>query len=428
MDSTGAHPDGSTQYRKKRPQQTTERVGDPLDLGVFRVYIERRNGMKSLYARAFIQGRRKGWSTGATTEKDARRLAAEHFWALHKRAESGESIHARMFPEVADAFLKWVDDHKRGEISDGQIKQYGTKWAVLKPYFEGVKITDIDSKFIVDLRERRSKETTQYGTPVKPSTLQKDLVFVRLVLKHAKSVEKCITEIPDFPQFRGAKFGIPNTATPYLTFQQYKKLAEAAIKQSKEEGLNPRVRRQREEMWAFIEICVGAALRVGEAHSIRWMDCEVVRLKNDTRQPAVRMLVQGKHFKWTGKREEAYGLYRAVAAWGHLRAMRPERKREDLIFLENHRDGIAKLLEDTGLRKEADGRIRTAKSLRHTGISLWLQYSEHPNIVDIAKWARTSVEQIQNFYDQNPRVKSVDRIAGLRFMRKKPTEQDDTKN
>jgi hypothetical protein len=126
------------------------------------------------------------------------------------------------------------------------------------------------------------------------------------------------------------------------------------------------------------------------------------------------MMVKGKHFKWTGKREEAYGLYQAVTAFKFLRSSRPDAKPDAPLFTENHREGVRLLLEKAKLRKTKDGPLRTAKSFRHTGISLWLQYAEQPNILDIAKWARTSVEQIQAFYDQNPRVRSVDRIAAFK--------------
>jgi integrase len=73
---------------------------------------------------------------------------------------------------------------------------------------------------------------------------------------------------------------------------------------------DPRVRRQRLALFWFILICVGGALRVGEAESVRWKDCDLVRLNNGTEkgEPAVRMMVLGKH-STGGQREEAYVLF-----------------------------------------------------------------------------------------------------------------------
>jgi hypothetical protein len=42
-------------------------------------------------------------------------------------------------------------------------------------------------------------------------------------------------------------------------------------------------------------MCVGAALRVGEAYSLRWRDCTVIRLGDKDETEAVRLRVLGKH-------------------------------------------------------------------------------------------------------------------------------------
>ena len=430
MDSTETHSDGSDTYRRKRRAgQTTERLGAPLDLGIGRVYIERRNGMAMLYARAFIQGRYKVWSTGARVEKDARRLAAEQFWALHKRSQT-EQIHVRLFSDVVEAFLKHVPEHRRGEISDGQIEQYGIKWSVLKKHFENVNVTDVDQKFLVDLRLARRAQKTQYGEPVSWSTIQKDLTFVRLVLKHAKTVEKCLDELPHFPKFSG-DFTVVENGTPYLNLKDYNVVWQKAKERMNEEGLNPRTRAQRQELYAFVMICVGAALRVGEAESIRWRDCSLVKLNSvgGGKQSAVRMMVKGKTFKWNrGKRQEAHGLYHAVTGFKFLQSLRPNAAPEDPLFIETHRDGVAKLLEACKLRLTSDGEMRTGRSLRPTGISLMLSLSKNPDVYKIAKWARTSVEQIQKFYDQNPPVKAVEHIAAFRRPKGMDQKQDGEKS
>jgi len=59
-------------------QQTTEKIGAPLELGFGTVHIERRNGSPIPSARAYIQGKHKGVEhrrdrrKGRTPESDRR--------------------------------------------------------------------------------------------------------------------------------------------------------------------------------------------------------------------------------------------------------------------------------------------------------------------------------------------------------------------
>jgi hypothetical protein len=77
---------------RPRRQQTTEKIGDSLDLGFGKVHVERRNGSPILSARAFIQDKHKVWSTGETEPKAARK-ATDDFFKLHRRIAQGEHLH-----------------------------------------------------------------------------------------------------------------------------------------------------------------------------------------------------------------------------------------------------------------------------------------------------------------------------------------------
>jgi hypothetical protein len=54
------------------------------------------------------------------------------------------------------------------------------------------------------------------------------------------------------------------------------------------------------------------------------------------------------------------------------------------------------ILDEEGLKKDRDGKMRTAYSLRHTYICFRLM--EGADIYQIAKNCRTSVEMIEKFY------------------------------
>ncbi len=152
---------------------------------------------------------------------------------------------------------------------------------------------------------------------------------------------------------------------------------------------------------------------MGEAYSLHWRDCELIKLNDPDHTEAVHMKVLGKHSRG-GKREEAYGMFGAVTAFKAMKAARPEAKPDDKLFTENHREGMKELLIKAKLRTDADGQTRDAKSLRQTGISLRLELGPNPDYRDIAKWARTSPAMIAAFYDQTHPQLSVERIVGFR--------------
>lgn len=131
----------------------------------------------------------------------ATRVATDWDVELRDRVRKGEQLHGRSFADMAEAFI--LHANRVREVSEGQRRNYKEKWNLLKPHFAGVKVTDVDAKFLLALRETRSQARTRNGEPVKPATLKKDIDFVRLVLRHAKQIEKCLDELPQFPSFRG---------------------------------------------------------------------------------------------------------------------------------------------------------------------------------------------------------------------------------
>jgi integrase len=193
-------------------------------------------------------------------------------------------------------------------------------------------VTDVDTKFLLELREKRSRKQNKNGDMVKAATPKKDLDFVRLVLRHAKSIEKCLDELPEFPSFRGEAWEVvPSPApVPRPRAVKLRKLGKARISEA---DLNPRTKQQRQELYWFLLICVGAALRVGEAYSLRWRDCELITLNDKDKTEAVHMWVFGKHSRG-GRREEAYGMFGAVSAFKAMKAARPDAKPDDPLFTE----------------------------------------------------------------------------------------------
>ena len=426
----------SSVLTKKATGQTTTTIRKLMD-GKLR--LETRNGNPTIYARTYLQGKSLVYRTRETRIQQAEKVAIDWWFGLRDRINRGEHLHGRLFADSVDGFLKHAD--KVGEVSEGQRRNYRQKWNLFEGYFEGVKVTDVDASFLMTLRKDRTDgplkkngkpATDATGTHAadatakkkpwkRPSnaTLKKDMDFVRLVLKYAQEWEKCIDSIPQFPSFRGRTWKVIANPRPFLTYPEWQKVRARARDRALESGLNPRTQRQRQELYCFLLICVGGALRVDEAHSLRWLDCQLETLNDADKTEAVHMMVFGKHSPLTGKREEAYALYEGVMGFKLLQSLRPTAKPTDPLFLEKHRDGMRELLIDADLRLNADGISRDSKSLRQTGMSMRLDLGPSPDYRDIAKWARTGVGQIGKFYDQTHPKASVERVTGFRKVPKK---------
>lgn len=234
---------------------------------------------------------------------------------MRGRINKGERLHDPTFSSMAEKFLEVAHrDH-----NEGQVRNFRQKWSLLKPYFENLKPSDIDKGWLLDLRGKRAQVRTKTGEKVKPATLKKDLLFIRLVLRYAKDEARALKELPEFPSFtRNSKWEIRPAARPRFTKQEFKLLLKTAFWRNRQPNLNPRTRRQRRELYYFILIATGAALRVDEAYSLRWRDCEWYLLDDSdltekgrrglevVSANLLKAMVLGKHSR-NGEREEARG-------------------------------------------------------------------------------------------------------------------------
>jgi integrase len=401
-------------------QQRTQTV---LKLFGGRLRLELRPPRQNYYARICIQGKLLGKSTGETRLPAAKRAARKWFESLLARTDRGESVHAKSFGDVAEKFLKYQDDVEH--VSKGQRDNYHDKWSVLKPYVESERLEAVDLRFLEDLRERRyqaslvDQKTAHTDTPVvekkkqqpvSASTLKKDFIFIRLVLKHAIERERCLDRLPVFPSFGQQKWKILPKSRPFFSADDYKTLKAKAQARIKETD-NPRVREQRRELYDFILMCVGGCLRVDEARNLRFKDVTIGR---HNAEAVLFLKVLGKHSPDGRTREDGYGMYGAVPAFRRIRKRRPNAGPDELLFVHHHRDSFRELLTACGMRQTDRGK-RDLKSLRPTGISLRLD--KGPKNIDmraLARVVRTSPEMIHKFYDQTHPSEMLGQVMGFR--------------
>ena len=91
----------------------------------------------------------------------ATNAATDWYLGLLERVRKGEQLHGVLFAQVGQKFLAHADQVR--SVSEGQRRNYRQKWQLLKPHFEGVKVADIDARFLLELRQKRAEATTKRG-------------------------------------------------------------------------------------------------------------------------------------------------------------------------------------------------------------------------------------------------------------------------
>ncbi len=396
-----------------------------------RVRLEKRATSRFIHARACIQGKLLRKTTGTANLREAKRVATEWWSELLTLKKRGTLIHAPTFTDCSKKFLaSRKQDANEGTISQGQYQQLVWKEALLRPHIGHLKVADIDAQTLRELRAMRETQRNNRGDTLASSTLKKDFVFIHSALVFARDRLKVITQVPPSPPFTGKK-AVVHRGRPFLTEAEYKTLHQLAKQHADAPDLNARTQRQRRSLYYYLLISVGGALRVGEADSVRWCDCEETHVitPHGDREDAVLMYVLGKH-STGGRREKAYVMFGGVWAYRQMKAERlPDVKDTDLLFPESHREGMKTLLKAAGLYEFHDpetGRRRTRdrKSLRPTAITLRLDKGDNVSYRAIAEWARTSPVMVEQFYDQLHPAKAAGEVATFRTRKPKATEDD----
>ena len=194
-----------------RRQQKTETLAKLYD-GKLR--LERRNGAARSSPAPTSRERDSSRAPARDALPAATKVATDWYLELRDRTRKGEHLHGRSFAAIAEAFISARQPASRGV--GGPAPELP---AEMEPPEAPLRrrqdrpMSTRDSCWRCGKRARRSQHA-RTGTPVKPATLKKDLDFVRLVLRHAKHIEKCLDDLPEFPSFRGEAWEVVPVAAP----------------------------------------------------------------------------------------------------------------------------------------------------------------------------------------------------------------------
>jgi hypothetical protein len=353
----------------------------------------------------------------------ASKVAEEWFFDLKTRVRQGDQLHEPLFSEIVREFL--IDPSIKGAVSAGTHANYGKKWSVLEPFFRGTPVSGVTLDKLEDVRNTRAAGTNRYGTAISANTIDKDVVFIRQVLRWGVERNSVAITVPPSPKGKG-RFEVVKHGCPMLLLKQWRtvtlaarKRAQDAEKKREAQERNPTRGRKVNvekawELYYFIVFAVGGALRTGEAYSLRWKDCvaTVLNTPQQIDETAIHVRVLGKRSRG-GQRLDGWSLFGGVDAFYQLKKRREGDSPDDKLFRYNHEEGFRELLKSLDLYTDpSSGMTRNTKSLRVTGINLRLLKNPNVSLNDLRKWCRTSIVQIQNFYDQAHLETSAARVAG----------------
>jgi len=366
--------------------------------------LEERVRESTLKARAHVRGKSHYLNTETRDFDRAARLARSWFYRLRGNFIPGSREQVTMH-EAAKSFITDIRKPVR-KLS------HQWKWDAISPFFQAVDVDAVDTPLLKKFMRTRSD--------VKPITLAKDFVTLRLILRHAVE-EGWLTRLPVFPRV-GKLDANPR---PWFTADQWAHLiavAEARIEEAKTQP--GKHRHARMDILDFMKLQVATCLRVDEMRSLRVRDVtirtsnrqtvgrhalppEVARLMKKT----VKMdsneyleidlhegivegttagLKRGPRMVVTRTANSGVDTFRSLVA-------RKDLKPADLLFDARHRDAFRELLIAARLRT-VGAMNRNLKGVRCTGIMQWVIAEPNVNLKLLASNFGTSVAMLDTFY------------------------------
>jgi integrase len=369
--------------------------------------LEERVRESTLKARAHVRGESHYLNTETRDFDRACRAARSWFFRLKGDHIPGSRKQVTMH-HAAKSFVAEIRKPARQ-------RNHQMKWDAISLFFQAVDVDSVDTPMLKRfMRTRKS---------IKPITLAKDFVTIRLILRHAVE-EGWLTHMPVFP--RVGK--LDTNPRPWFTAEQWKHLiavAEERIEQAKAEP--GKHRHARMDILDFIKLQVATCMRVDEMRSVRVRD---VTIRKSNRQtvgghalpPEVARLMKAKDLHAQMDSNEyleidlnegivegtTEGLKRgprivvtrtANSGVQTLRSLvaRKNLKSGDLLFDQHHRDSFRELLIAARLRTVGTTN-RNLKAVRCTGIMLWVLAEPNVNLKLLASNFGTSVAMLDGFY------------------------------
>jgi integrase len=401
-----------------------------------KLHVYRRENSGNWQCSTYLNGKNWRKSTEEDSLSHAKDFAEDWYLGLRGKSRAGQLKVGKTFKEAAKQFMHEIEALMTGERSPYYVPHHGYRLrAHLIPFFGDKVLTEITPGLVQEYRIHRttSRKDPKTGEPLRPSrsTIHQEIVSLRQVLKTANR-HGWLAYLPDLRAPFRASGKI--THRGWFSPKEYQKLYEA----TRERALHPLKGRWRwacEQLHDYVLFMANTGLRPDEAARLEFRDVAVVK-DAATREHILEIEVRGKRGIGYCKSmpgavrpfERLRDRARARAAEGSIgegrisptdrtsKRVRPQPT--DRLFPNSHTELLNTILNETGLKRDRDGQIRTAYSLRHTYICFRLM--EGADIYQVAKNCRTSVEMIEKYYASH--LKNTLDASAINVRKSKPTK------
>jgi integrase len=412
-----------------------------------KLHVYKRENSNYWQCSAYLGGKNRRISTKEESLSHAKEIAEDWYLELRGKARAGQLTSGPTFKRAADQFLEEYEIITNGQRNKRWVEAYGIMLRVhLVPFFGKLALTEITPGKLQEYRiHRRQTAMERIGRPPSRSSMHHEMVAIRQVLKTALR-HNWLQYLPDMSQPYKTSGKITHRA--WFSPEEYKTLFKA----TRERADNPRHNRGRwkwecEQLHDYVLFLANTGLRPDEAARLEFRDVAIVK-DHATKETILEIEVRGKRGvgfcksttnavepfrRLQGRlRQEPKGDESAAdsrrskerpsqkpkgdspqASLASPKGGEPEArliapkgakpkadlvkpKATDLVFPNKPRELLNSILGEVNLKRDRDGNVRTAYSLRHTYICFRLM--EGADIYQIAKNCRTSVEMIEKFY------------------------------
>lgn len=374
---------------------------------------------------AFIDGKNWRVSTREDSLAHAKDFAEDWYLGLKGKSRAGILRVGKTFKEAAKQFEAEYEALAVGERSESYIAAIKLNIRLhLSPFFGDKLVTEINPDMIQEYRiHRTTSRRDKEGNAKRPArnTIHQEIIALRHVLKTANR-KGWLPYLPDLkPAFRKP---VKISQRAWFSPDEYKKLYKATGERAK----NPKKERWRhasEQLHDYVLFMVNTGMRTDEASNLEFRD---VAIGTDpaTGERILEMELRGK--RGVGYCKSMPGAVkpfervseRAVGgridpSTGEMFDPEPTAR----VFGKTQHELFKTILTELDLKRDRDGRPRSAYSLRHTYICMRLMNGA--DIYQVAKNCRTSVEVIEKYYAAH--LKDVIDTSAVNVMKPKPKEK-----
>ncbi|MGH9807549.1 MAG: tyrosine-type recombinase/integrase [Terriglobia bacterium] len=394
------------------------------------VQVYMRAGSPHWQCACSVAGRQRRATTKEESLARAKDVARDWYLGLMGKYRAGELKEGPTFREAAQRFVDEYEVITQGQRNPTHVLDYRRKIEIhLNPFLGNKVLSDITPGLVQEYRIHRMKAGSEkpnangqalpaegeqqrriktHHRPPARSTLHKEIICIRLVLKTAQRLG-WLPYLPDLSAPYKTSGKIKHRA--WFSPEEYKTFYEA----TRERAKNPKKERWRkasEDLHDYVLFMVNTGLRPDEVLRLEYRDVAIV-----TDEPTGERILE---IEVRGKRGIGFckSMPGAVLPFQRLKK-RNDGQPTDRLFPNFQKELFNAILNELGMKTDRDGQPRTAYSLRHTYICMRLM--EGADIYQIAKNCRTSVEMIETYYASH--IKNTLDASAINVRKPKPPKK-----